>query len=282
MGRDPEQQGELRRTAELAFSVLGSLSETSVLVFDTELRYVLAAGGALAAHGYDAGQLEGRHMSEIVQGPSYERLAAQYQAALTGERRRFEHRSGDGTRVYEFDVAPIEQDGEIVGGLAISRDITERKQAERALAQSAREYRDLAEHASDVVSRSDEEGVYTYVSPASARVYGRAPEEMLGRSVFEFMHPDDHEAHRALRAELAAGAEEEVAERRMSRPPPATGCGWSRAVAPCGTTTAGSSACSRRRATSPIARWPTSSSGRRSTTRWSASRSSRPTAPGFA
>ena len=215
MGRDPEQQGELRRTAELAFSVLGSLSETSVLVFDTELRYVLAAGGALAAHGYDAGQLEGRHMSEIVQGPSYERLAAQYEAALTGERRRFEHRSGDGTRVYEFDVAPIEQDGEIVGGLAISRDITERKQAERALAQSAREYRDLAEHASDVVSRSDEEGVYTYVSPASARVYGRAPEEMLGRSVFEFMHPDDHEAHRALRAELAAGAEEEVAERRM-------------------------------------------------------------------
>ena len=218
MGRDPEQQGELRRTAELAFSVLGSLSETSVLVFDTELRYVLAAGGALAAHGYDAGQLEGRHMSEIVQGPSYERLAAQYEAALTGERRRFEHRSGDGTRVYEFDVAPIEQDGEIVGGLAISRDITERKQAERALAHSAREYRDLAEHASDVVSRSDEEGVYTYVSPASARVYGRAPEEMLGRSVFEFMHPDDHEAHRALRAELAAGADEEVAERRMETP----------------------------------------------------------------
>jgi diguanylate cyclase (GGDEF)-like protein/PAS domain S-box-containing protein len=218
MGRDPEQQGELRRTAELAFSVLGSLSETSILVFDTELRYVLAAGGALTAHGYEAGRLEGRHMSEFVQGPAYDRLAEHYRAALTGERRRFEHRTMDGTKVYDIDVAPIERDGAIVGGLAISRDITERKQTERALAHSAREYRDLAEQASDVVSRSDEPGVYTYVSPASARVYGRAPDEMLGRSVFEFMHPDDHESHRALRAELVAGAEELIGERRMSTP----------------------------------------------------------------
>jgi diguanylate cyclase (GGDEF)-like protein/PAS domain S-box-containing protein len=218
MGRDPEQQGELRRTAELAFSVLGSLSETSILVFDTELRYVLAAGGALGAHGYQAEQLEGRRLSEFMQGPAYERLAEQYQAALNGERRRFEHRTGDGTKVYDIDVAPIERDGAIVGGLAISRDITERKQTERALAHSAREYRDLAEQASDVVSRSDVAGVYTYVSPASARVYGRAPDEMLGRSVFEFMHPDDHDAHRALRAELTAGADELVAERRMETP----------------------------------------------------------------
>ena len=215
MGRDPEQHGELRRTAELAFSVLGSLSETSVLVFDTDLRYVLAAGGALAAHGFVPDQLEGRLLSEVTQGATYERLAGNYRAALAGERRRFEHRSGDGTRIYEFDVAPVERDGEIVGGLAVFRDITERKRMERALAHSAREYRDLAEQASDVVARTDEEGVYTYVSPSSARVYGHAPEEMVGKSVFDFMHPDDHDAHRALRGALAAGADEEVAERRM-------------------------------------------------------------------
>jgi diguanylate cyclase (GGDEF)-like protein/PAS domain S-box-containing protein len=215
MGRDPEQHGELRRTAELAFSVLGSLSETSILVFDTELRYVLAAGGALATHGYAPDELEGRHLSEFIHGQAYERLAEHYRAALAGKRRRFEHRTADGAKVYDIDVAPIERDGEIVGGLAISRDITERKQTERALAHRAREYRDLTEQASDVVSRSDEPGAYTYVSPSSARVYGRPPEEMIGKSVFDFMHPDDHEAHRELRRALAAGADEEVAERRM-------------------------------------------------------------------
>jgi diguanylate cyclase (GGDEF)-like protein/PAS domain S-box-containing protein len=188
MGRD---HGELRRTAELLSSVLGSLSGTGVLVFDSELRQVLAAGDAVPGEEH-------------------------YRAALSGERRRFEHRTADGAKVYDIDVAPIERDGEIVGCLAISRDVTERKQTERALAQGARQFRDLAEQASDVVSRSDEVGVYTYVSPASERVYGRPPADMLGRSIFEFMHPNDHEAHRALRSALAAGADEKVAERRMS------------------------------------------------------------------
>jgi diguanylate cyclase (GGDEF)-like protein/PAS domain S-box-containing protein len=213
MGRD---HGELRRTAELVFSVLGSLSDTSILVFDSELRYVLAAGGALATHGYQPGQLEGRHLSEVVPGEAiYQRLEEHYTAALDGARRRFEYRTVDGLKVYDIDVAPIEQDGRIIGGLAISHDITERKQTERALAHSAREYRDLTEQATDVVSRSDVEGVYTYVSPSSDRVYGHAPDEMVGRSVFDFMHPEDHDAHRALRSALAAGADEEVAERRM-------------------------------------------------------------------
>jgi diguanylate cyclase (GGDEF)-like protein/PAS domain S-box-containing protein len=194
MGRDLEQHGELRRAAELALSVLGSLAGTSVVVFDTELNYVLPSGGVPAAHD----QLEGH-----------------YRAALNGERRRLEHRPS-GKQVYDIEVAPIERDGEIVGGLAVSRDITERKQAERALAHSAREYRDLAEQSSDVVSRSDADAVYTYLSPSCARIYGQRPEEMVGRSVYEFMHPDDHEAHRSLRAALAAGADEEVAERRMA------------------------------------------------------------------
>jgi diguanylate cyclase (GGDEF)-like protein/PAS domain S-box-containing protein len=214
MGRNTGE-GELRRTAELAVSVLGSLSETSVLVFDRELRCIRTGGGAVTAHGYRVELIEGQLLADFVRKSEFNRLAPHYRAALQGERRRFEHRPADGTRTYDIDVAPIEHDGEIVGGLAIGRDITERKQMERALAHSAREARDLAEQASDIVTRSDEGAVYTYVSPASMRVYGYAPEQMVGRPVYEFVHPDDRDAHVALREALAAGSDEEVAERRM-------------------------------------------------------------------
>jgi diguanylate cyclase (GGDEF)-like protein/PAS domain S-box-containing protein len=189
MGRDPEQQGELRRTAELAVSVFGSRPDTSVTVFDADLRCLTAAGPEIHAD------------------------AQSYRAALAGERRRFEQIVGE--RVYDVDVAPIEEDGQIVGGLAIGRDITERKQMERALAHSAREFRDLAEQAGDVVTRSNEHAIYKYVSPACARVYGFAPGQMVGRPVYDFVHPDDRAGHVALREALAAGSDEEVAERRM-------------------------------------------------------------------
>jgi diguanylate cyclase (GGDEF)-like protein/PAS domain S-box-containing protein len=210
--------GSLRRSGELALSVLGALSDTSVLVFDRELRYVLAAGQALQSHGYEAAELEGKRLADFMSGPALERLTTHYEAALAGERTRFEHQTADGTRVYDIEVAPIVHDGGIAGGLAISRDVTDRKAVERALARSAREFRDLAEQSSDVVTRTDEEARYTYVSPSSERVYGRRPEDMLGRSTFEFMHPDDHAAHRRLRESLEAGAEEDVVERRIARP----------------------------------------------------------------
>ena len=215
MGRDTRQHGELTRTAEFAVWVLGSLSETSVLVFDAELRCVSAGGGAVTEAGYDVSAIEGRLLAEFVPESEFARLAPHYRAALTGERRRFEHRPRDGARVYDIDVAPVEYDGEIVGGLAIGRDITERKQMERAMAHSAREYRDLAEQASDVVTRSDEHAVYTYVSPAAARVYGFEPEAMVGKAVYEFVHPEDRDAHVTLREALAGGSDEELAERRM-------------------------------------------------------------------
>jgi diguanylate cyclase (GGDEF)-like protein/PAS domain S-box-containing protein len=213
MGQDPGQHGELRRAAELAVSVLGALSETSVLVFDHELRCVRTAGGAAQTRGY--AEMEGRPLAEFLPAREFARLAPHYRSALAGERSRFEHRPADGARVYDIDVAPIEQEGEIVGGLAIGRDITQRKQMERSLAHGTRELRDLHAQASDVVARSDGEAVYTYVSPAAARVYGFAPEAMVGRSVYDFVHPDDHAAHRRLREALAAGTEEEVGERRM-------------------------------------------------------------------
>jgi diguanylate cyclase (GGDEF)-like protein/PAS domain S-box-containing protein len=215
MGQDPRQEVELHRIAEQAVTVLGSLSETTVLVFDRDLRCIRIHGRAVEAHGYSPEAVQGRRLADFIAASEFEWLELHYRATLAGERRRFEHRPAGSERVYDIDVAPIIEDGEIVGGLAVGRDITERKQTERALARSAREYRDLAEQASDVVTRSDERAVYTYVSPACARLYGFNPDDMVGRPVYEFVHPEDRAGHVALREALAGGSEEEVAERRM-------------------------------------------------------------------
>lgn len=49
-------------------------------------------------------------------------------------------------------------------------------------------------NSSDLVVVIDESGTLTYASGASERILGRAPDEWIGRSVFELLHPEDASA----------------------------------------------------------------------------------------
>ncbi len=65
------------------------------------------------------------------------------------------------------------------------------RRAERRLSAKERQYRLLAENATDLITTHDAEGVFIYVSPMSEQLTGYTPEEMLGRNVYAFFHPDD-------------------------------------------------------------------------------------------
>ena len=82
-------------------------------------------------------------------------------------------------------------DGNVVEVVSVMRDVTATQQAEQALANSEHRYRRLADSAPDIISESDLNGLITYMSPALLAVTGFAPEEMIGRSSFSIMHPDD-------------------------------------------------------------------------------------------
>jgi PAS domain S-box-containing protein len=53
------------------------------------------------------------------------------------------------------------------------------------------EYRSLIQAAQDVITVIDAGGVVGFQSPSAERILGFAPEDMVGRDVFEFLHPDD-------------------------------------------------------------------------------------------
>lgn len=56
------------------------------------------------------------------------------------------------------------------------------------------EYRLLIDQATDMLCRLSPQGLFLYVSPASLRVLGYEPEELIGKSKSELIHPDDHAA----------------------------------------------------------------------------------------
>ncbi|TCV84164.1 PAS domain S-box protein [Sulfurirhabdus autotrophica] len=90
-------------------------------------------------------------------------------------------------------TAQRDENNEITGFLGIASDISERKAFEVALRDSEERYRMMAEHSSDMISRFSTDGTLSYVSPASATLLGYESSAMLGKSLFEWIHPDDRE-----------------------------------------------------------------------------------------
>jgi len=77
--------------------------------------------------------------------------------------------------------------------LALRIGERQRRQAEAALRASEERFRALVENSSDALLLLDAEGRVTYVSPSSSRHLGWGSDEMLGGSIFDFLHPDDRD-----------------------------------------------------------------------------------------
>ncbi len=91
-------------------------------------------------------------------------------------------------------ISPLKDaDGKIVGVSTISRNITHEKIAEKELEESDAKLRLVTSHMVDIVSQSNVEGDYIYASPSVESVLGFKPTELIGKSVFDYIHPDDIE-----------------------------------------------------------------------------------------
>ena len=79
-------------------------------------------------------------------------------------------------------------------------------------------FRNLAEHAHDLIAETDEHGRYLYASPNHAELLGWAADELVGSSAFELVHPDDRDAAvEVFRRGVESGASEQAACRLRTR-----------------------------------------------------------------
>lgn len=172
-----------------------ALKNSPVVVFsqDKNLRYTWIYNPAL---GYKESEVIGKLDSELFEV----REEAQHvenlkrQVLQTGIGRRDEvtvHRNGIG-RTFDLAIEPMRAaSGEIEGITCTATDVTERKEAERALKQHQLVLETLMESTTDYIYVKDRQGRYVFLNTAAADSVNSTMQDVLGQDDSALFPPED-------------------------------------------------------------------------------------------
>ncbi len=106
---------------------------------------------------------------------------------------RIWHKDGSIRWIRNVIVPHYDDAGSLVSYDGLISDVTDRKRAEEALRSSEARFRAIIENGSDVITIVAPDGRIAYQSPSMERVMGYAPNELLGKNRFGFLHPASQE-----------------------------------------------------------------------------------------
>ena len=182
---------------EMAFN--STLVESSPAFFvainaDRTVRHM--NDGMLRALGYSLEEVKDKDYVALVPESDRERLLSVFSSLITWAQPTFnENRvlTKDGKEILvEWHGRAIRKpDGGPDYFFGVGTDITDRTRAEEELWESEQKFQGLVETLYDWVWEVDCEGRYTYVSPQIKNILGYDPEEILGKTAFDLMSPED-------------------------------------------------------------------------------------------
>ncbi|MCW2607762.1 MAG: hypothetical protein JWO60_2455 [Frankiales bacterium] len=129
-------------------------------------------------------------------------------------------RTRRGTRWMRVSARPLADAGGTppYAALCTFTDVTADLEQQRALVESERRFRLLAEHGTDVVVRHALDGTCLYCSPSAWEVLGVDPEAVVGASLLTLVHPDDRRSAVRLVERVLATGEPSTLRHRTRHP----------------------------------------------------------------
>jgi PAS domain S-box-containing protein len=154
--------------------------------------------GAERFKGYSAGEIVGEHFSKFYTAEDRAAGLPQLALRIASEEGRFEREGWrvrkDGSRFWAHVVIDPIRDpaGNLVGFAKITRDLSERREAENALRRSEEQLRLLVQGVTDyAIFKLDAEGHVSSWNPGAERIKGYTPDEIIGEHFSRFYTPED-------------------------------------------------------------------------------------------
>ncbi len=205
---EKKQAEEKIRQSEKKYRDLVDHMQDLVYIIDEKGDIQFANRAVAERSGFGVDELQGKSIVDFFTKESLQYLKEHYRQRTTGEEvgvyeLDFYDRNGN-IRTIEAKERPITKDGKIVEVQGIARDITERKNVERALRESERQNRELVDTISDYLYIADEKGTVLFANKSLSDDSGYSPVDIVGRNIGQFLTPESQEvAARLFRRQLA-------------------------------------------------------------------------------
>ncbi len=204
-----QAEDALRSSKLLLKSSIESQKDTIFFSIDRNYQYLFfnRVHSDIMKLAYDKDIKEGMNFLECLCSEEDRKVAKEnFDRVFLGESYSSVEAFGDVEPVYyEGYYNPIFNDkNEIIGATTTGRDITERIKVDSALKASEKRLSDITSSMADWVWEVDVNGVYTYCSPKVSDILALSPEDIIGKTPFDFMSPDEAQRVATIFSEIAS------------------------------------------------------------------------------
>src|SRR5579883_3242014 len=196
-----KQTEDALRSSEERFRLSFENASYGMGLVSTEGRWLKVNAAVCRMLGYSEAELLATDFQSITHPDDLESDLDQLRATLAGDIDSYQMEKRycrkDGTIIWVvLGVSLVRSaDGKPLHFVSQIEDITERKRTQDALRESEIRYRTLADNTSDLITLQNADRWGQYASPASRRMLGYEPEELLRMTPEQLVHPDDLAQH---------------------------------------------------------------------------------------
>jgi PAS domain S-box-containing protein len=192
------QEDALRASEERFRSLVEGVRDYSIFMLSTQGIVLSWNAGARAMKGYEAHEIIGSHFSRFYTTDAIQRHWPDQELKIATMEGRVEDEGWrvrkDGSRFWANIIITALRDGhgELIGFSKITRDLTERRQAEELVRQSEERLRLLIEGVDEyAVFMLDANGLISSWNTGAERMSGYKAGEIVGRHYSHFYRPED-------------------------------------------------------------------------------------------
>jgi PAS domain S-box-containing protein len=178
--------------------LIDSITDYAIYMLDENGIVTSWNPGARRFSGYASSEIIGEHFSRFYTDDDRNAGLPARALRIARECQRFEDEGWrvrkDGTRVWvNVIIDPIiGRDGHLIGYAKVTRDLTERKNAEATLRASEEQFKLLIESVTDyAIYMLSPAGIITNWNAGAQRIKGYAPQEIIGQHFSKFYSPED-------------------------------------------------------------------------------------------